>query len=506
MNYNQLSKRIACKNRKKEIVDYIIVSNEDYENVIKYNWYISIEKQKNKDYKRVKGRVNGKQMQLNHFIAGIPKYPDVVDHINNNSLDNRRENLHITTRSHNGQNKEKKENTSSKYIGVCFKKSENKWEAYSCSIYLGLFENELDAAIIYDKYTLIKFGKNASTNNLVKYEEISNLTLEDIKPSKNRALPRNIKKSYNLYHAIIIYKKKEYRSKAYEDINIAIKCLDEFKLIINKLKDKEKEAHLDKEILRDNEGNAIINLYDTNKNITGSSIVDDDLWHSLSQFSWYLSEGYAMTSINKTNISMHRHILGPDKDLYVDHKDNNPLNNKKSNLRLATSAENSYNKEKSKTTANNYKGVYYTSSKKYSARITKEGCTYSLGSYINEIQAAIAYNMKAVELFGEFANLNKIDIDTDLYAVYKTEILNYKNIQKGVTKTKNNTYSSTIYIDKKGIYLGTYDTEVKALIAYNVMSIELKGSSAFQNEINIDEETYEILKTEIINKWNKKKN
>ena len=132
-------------------------------------------------------------MNLSHFILEKPEKGYVVDHINNNALDNRRENLRFATKAQNSQNTKKtKQITSSKYIGVCYNKRDNKWQSNSSGKNLGLFENEIDAAEMYDKYTFIKFGKFASTNNLIKYEDVKDLTLDDIKPQKVRELPMYI--------------------------------------------------------------------------------------------------------------------------------------------------------------------------------------------------------------------------------------------------------------------------------------------------------------------------
>ena len=58
-----------------------------------------------------------------------------------------------------------------------------KWACKSTynknGIHLGHFLNEIDAAIMYDKFVLFHFGKDARTNNLVTYDDIKNLTIED---------------------------------------------------------------------------------------------------------------------------------------------------------------------------------------------------------------------------------------------------------------------------------------------------------------------------------------
>ena len=82
-------------------------------------------------------------------------YNNLIDHININSLDNRIENLRAVNNSQNQRNKNKKENCSSKYRGVSYKKSDSKWRA-QISINgkvknLGSFINEEDANECYKK-------------------------------------------------------------------------------------------------------------------------------------------------------------------------------------------------------------------------------------------------------------------------------------------------------------------------------------------------------------------
>tara|TARA_R110002153_G_C13075115_1_gene473730 strand:+ start:88 stop:561 length:474 start_codon:yes stop_codon:yes gene_type:complete len=76
-----------------------------------------------------------------------------IDHININPSDNRIENLRVLTQSQNVRNQKKRENTSSKYIGVY--KSGNKWRArikiYGKMIDLGTYETELEAHLAYEK-------------------------------------------------------------------------------------------------------------------------------------------------------------------------------------------------------------------------------------------------------------------------------------------------------------------------------------------------------------------
>jgi len=83
----------------------------------------------------------------------------------------------------------------------------------------------------------------------------------------------------------------------------------------------------------------------------------------------------------------------------------------KNNCRWVPKLENRYFRRKiNKKTTSKYKGIYFCKrSLRYVARITRDGNTTHIGSFINEEDAALEYNKKALELFGEFAVLNIIE-------------------------------------------------------------------------------------------------
>lgn len=91
----------------------------------------------------------------------------------------------------------------------------------------------------------------------------------------------------------------------------------------------------------------------------------------------------------------------------VDHRNRIRSCNKLSNLRMATNGENKENMKKIEGTSSKYKGVHWhKASKKWCSYIKKEGKGIHLGSFDKELDAAKAYDKKALEIFGEFANTN----------------------------------------------------------------------------------------------------
>ena len=141
------------------------------------------------------------------------------------------------------------------------------------------------------------------------------------------------------------------------------------------------------------------------------AIVDAADYEWLSQYKWFVKKrkntSYAESKKKGKTVKMHRLITGAPPHLFVDHIDNNGLNNRRSNLRLCTQQQNIYNQRPRQGFTSRYKGVCrYKKTKKYRSAIKTNGKSLSLGYFDDEIAAAIAYDKAAKELFKEFAYLN----------------------------------------------------------------------------------------------------
>lgn len=140
------------------------------------------------------------------------------------------------------------------------------------------------------------------------------------------------------------------------------------------------------------------------------AIVDDDDFEDLSLYKWFAKkEGgifYAARSYGakRNTMKMHIYIMKPVDGFVIDHINGNGLDNRKSNLRICSHAENMRNRKLHKDNSSGYKGVSKNKGK-YVARIMQ----IYLGRYNNAIDAARAYDAKARELFGNFAKLNFLD-------------------------------------------------------------------------------------------------
>jgi hypothetical protein len=91
----------------------------------------------------------------------------------------------------------------------------------------------------------------------------------------------------------------------------------------------------------------------------------------------------------------------------VDHIDGDGLNNRRSNLRLATPSQNAGNSRIRSNNTSGYKGVCFISGK-WVAQITYKSNPMTLGRFDDILDAARAYNAGAIKYFGKFARLNVI--------------------------------------------------------------------------------------------------
>lgn len=156
----------------------------------------------------------------------------------------------------------------------------------------------------------------------------------------------------------------------------------------------------------------------------GSIATVDQINSDLAEHNWRLSsQEYAVRTKDKKRISMHREIvermigrkLEPDE--FVDHIDRDRLNNIRSNLRIADQRHQSMNRSKSQTysgnpTSSKYKGVTFCRrTGKWQSSIQISHKSIHLGTFDDEIEAAELYDINALMIFKEFANINFPEAD-----------------------------------------------------------------------------------------------
>lgn len=136
------------------------------------------------------------------------------------------------------------------------------------------------------------------------------------------------------------------------------------------------------------------------------AMVDNEDFDEISKYSWAISTGgYAR---NGEVGSMHSFILKAPKGFMADHiRQDAILDNRKSNLRLASKQENTQYKRPVKGSSSIYKGVYWDKSRsKWTVEIKVDGKKKHLGRYDSEEEAGRVYDLNALRYFKQFAYLN----------------------------------------------------------------------------------------------------
>ena len=137
--------------------------------------------------------------------------------------------------------------------------------------------------------------------------------------------------------------------------------------------------------------------------------VDADTFNRASQHSWHIHKGYPATTSGSgraaKKVYLHRFAVGADAGSIIDHKNGDPLDARRANLRVATKKQNSANTRAFATNRSGAKGVVQRG-KRFRALIHEDGRTVNLGTFPTKKAAACAYDREAKRRFGQFAGLN----------------------------------------------------------------------------------------------------
>ncbi len=157
--------------------EYSDISECDYERCIEHLWFVEIQHykwNKGKRYKRkipyvaIKAKIKGKTVHLSRFIMGVGNEKIKVDHIDQNRLNNTRENLRLCNNQQSAGNTRSRTGSTSKYLGVHWNKSKKKWIAEIThngkGIRLGSFDKEDEAGLAYNKAAFELRGEFAKLN------------------------------------------------------------------------------------------------------------------------------------------------------------------------------------------------------------------------------------------------------------------------------------------------------------------------------------------------------
>lgn len=138
--------------------------------------------------------------------------------------------------------------------------------------------------------------------------------------------------------------------------------------------------------------------------------MDDIDFDSMKDKHWNCrSTGCVFCSINGVDVPFANFLLMVPEGKMVDHRDLNGHNNQRANLRVATKAENNYNRGPNRNSKTGIKGVFFCkATKRYRVQIKKGEERFNIGRFDTLEEATKAYNESAEALFGEFAYLNPL--------------------------------------------------------------------------------------------------
>lgn len=148
------------------------------------------------------------------------------------------------------------------------------------------------------------------------------------------------------------------------------------------------------------------------------SQVDDEDYERVKDLNWnisyskgnlYVTARQFYPNDKKRKVKLHQVVMMPydDVNFVVDHRDNDALNNQKSNLRLATHKQNTHNRRPLKNKFSQFKGVV-KGHKCFAISITVDGNYTYIKGFQYEIEAAFKYNELARQHHGEFAYQNPV--------------------------------------------------------------------------------------------------
>lgn len=143
----------------------------------------------------------------------------------------------------------------------------------------------------------------------------------------------------------------------------------------------------------------------------GYALIDTEDIVLVEGYKWHItSEGYVKTASKRDSTHfMHHLVIGkPDDGYETDHINANPMDNRKSNLRVVTRSQNEHNTGSKLGSFSQYKGVTLVNGSRWKASIRMQGVKTRAKYFSSENEAALQYNIWAKELFGEHARLNII--------------------------------------------------------------------------------------------------
>ena len=376
----------------------ILISNEDFEHLSKIKWYI------NELDGNVYGKINNKEYILKNYIyehiLGKNLINVSIEYINNNKLDNRRDNLKEEDMNNmviqTANYIKEKNRIRSEYCGVIYHETMNRWEV---SIYNEektlnrLYKYDEEAGYQYDlwvdRYNL-GFKKNGIT--LKSYRDIIKNNIE---------LQNGIFKHVDNYKVYMELNKrnKNYCINMFDTFDLALKAKnmmegvkERYLLVICEIK-----SRFNKE--KNEDGNYIFVI--SKKEV----IIDEDMYYNMYRYKWYMN--------NSNNVRCKKCLLSRmimncyDNSMMIEHINNNKLDYRRCNLRVISQKQYRMKYEIVLSKNARYIGVEYDDERKqWLSYININNRKKCLGYFDDEMQAAIRRDIATQKYFRELGRLN----------------------------------------------------------------------------------------------------
>jgi hypothetical protein len=139
------------------------------------------------------------------------------------------------------------------------------------------------------------------------------------------------------------------------------------------------------------------------------ALIDAEDYDLISKYNWSIDHyGYVTARIDNVKTKMHVYLIGKLDGKEIDHINGIKTDNRRSNLRHVTRSQNRMNTDSRKNTSSKFKGVsWHKAGGKWHMQIHNGNTRYTKLCN-SEQEAALLYNEKAKEIFGNFAKLNLI--------------------------------------------------------------------------------------------------
>ena len=414
--------KIDIYNKIKVKIASALVCDEDWHRLCLVKWSLS------DGY--VVGYLCGEQTSMHKAVLSTQVVPGlVIDHVNRNRLDNRRENLRAVTPSQNSQNRKSSKNITG-YVGVERKKNNSKWSARIHKDYieyrLGSFDHPILAAVAYNIEALKLYDlpylntiNNEQVTCMMRANEIvlKDKSSQDISKIAEAAIGMTISEGSTS-------KKREGTASRFKGVTKS--C---------------------------------------GKNRWNAEIRKNGQRFKLGTFD---TQEAAALAYNAKAVELY---LNPRLNV-INEADTPPINNSKTSK---------------------YRGVSWSKKyEKWIAQFRHEKQNYYIGSFTDEIAAARAINRKCKELIAPESRYNDVsDNDEDeLIPPTLTSGIGQKKRPgstqfKGVSATQNKTFAVEFNWKNQRHRGGTYKTQIEAARRYNELALEVTKDEIVKPRLNI---------------------